>query len=66
MGHIKEPEGVDLIVGPSILTEQDRRMISEIIANYKRTGKLPAKSIRTRLRGHRRTEKHYRQHQRNL
>lgn len=44
MGHIKEPRGVDLIVGPSTLTEKDRKMISEIIANYKRTGKLPARS----------------------
>jgi hypothetical protein len=38
MGYIKDPEGVDLIVGPSILTEQDKMMISEIIANYKKTG----------------------------
>jgi hypothetical protein len=43
MGLIKEPKGVDLLVGPSILTEQDRKMISEIIANYKLTGKLPTK-----------------------
>jgi hypothetical protein len=38
MGYIKDPEGVDLVVGPSILTEQDKVMISEIIANYKKTG----------------------------
>lgn len=43
MGLIKEPNGVDLIVGPSVLTDNDRKMISEIIANYKRTGKLPNK-----------------------
>jgi len=43
MGLIKEPKGVDLIVGPSVLTDQDRKMISEIIANYKLTGKLPSK-----------------------
>ena len=43
MGHIKEPKGVDLLVGPSDFTEQDRKMISEIIANYKLTGKLPSK-----------------------
>jgi len=43
MGLIKEPKGVDLLVGPSVLTEQDRKMISEIIANYKLTGKLPSK-----------------------
>ncbi len=51
MGHIKEPEGVDLIIGPSVLTEQDRKMISEIITNYKRTGKLPTKTQRAGLRG---------------
>ena len=43
MGLIKEPKGVDLLVGPSVLTEKDRKMISEIIANYKLTGKLPRK-----------------------
>jgi len=49
MGYIKEPKGVDLVIGPSVLTEQDRKMISEIIANYKQTGKLPTKTQRTRL-----------------
>lgn len=53
MGLIREPEGVDLIVGPSILTVLDRQMISEIIANYRRTRKLPSKSERTRFRGRR-------------
>ena len=43
MGHIKEPKGVDLIIGPSVLSEQDRKMISDIIAVYKRTGKMPDK-----------------------
>lgn len=47
MGFIKEPKGVDLIIGPSVLTEQDKKKISEIIANYKLSGKLPAKTIRT-------------------
>ncbi len=46
MGYIKEPKGVDLVIGPSVLTEQDRKIISEIIANYKRTGKMPAKNKR--------------------
>jgi hypothetical protein len=36
MGYIKEPEGVDLIVAPSTFTVQDRQMISNIIANYKK------------------------------
>ncbi len=56
MGLIREPKGVDLIVGPSILTDKDRKMISEIIANYKRTGKLPSKvKKQTKLRGRRST-----------
>ena len=38
MGYIKDPEGIDLVVEPSILTAQDKLMISEIIANYKKTG----------------------------
>ena len=50
MGYIKEPKGVDLIVAPSVLTEQDLKMISEIIADYKRTGKLPVKNKRKTLR----------------
>ena len=49
MGYIKEPKGVDLVIGPSVLTDQDRKMISQIIANYKRTGKLPSKTQRTGL-----------------
>ena len=51
MGYIKEPKGVDLVIGPSVLTEQDRLMISEIIATYKRTGKFPGKKQQTRLHG---------------
>ena len=41
MGHIKEPIGVDLVVGPSKLTEEDLKVISEIIAKFKKTGKTP-------------------------
>jgi hypothetical protein len=37
MEYIKEPEEVDLIVAPSTFTAQDRKMISNIIANYKKT-----------------------------
>lgn len=44
MGLIKEPKGIDLIVGPSILTEKDKQFISSVIASYKRTGRIPAKS----------------------
>jgi hypothetical protein len=50
MGLIKEPKGVDLVVGPSVLTEQDRKLISEIIANYKLTGKLPSKNKKNNSR----------------
>lgn len=46
MGYIKEPKGVDLIIEPSVLTEQDKKTISEIIANYKRTGKMPVSQKR--------------------
>ena len=41
MGYIKEPKGIDLVIGPSVLSEQDRKMISDIISIYKRTGKMP-------------------------
>jgi hypothetical protein len=40
MRYIKEPEGVDLIVAPSTFTLQDRQMISNIIANYKKHAHL--------------------------
>jgi hypothetical protein len=50
MGLIKEPKGVDLVVGPSVLKENDRKLISEIIANYKLTGKLPTKSKQNNTR----------------
>lgn len=43
MGIIKEPKGVDLIIGPSKLTNRDKKMVSDIIAHYKRTGKKPVK-----------------------
>lgn len=39
MGHIKEPKGINLVVDPTPLSADDRRMISEIIANYKATGR---------------------------
>ena len=42
MGHIKEPEGIDFVVDPTPLTEEERKQISEIIAYYKATGrKMP-------------------------
>lgn len=40
MGYIKEPKGVDFVVEPHVVTEEDRRVISEAIAHYKATGKF--------------------------
>jgi hypothetical protein len=39
MAHIKEPNGVDFFVDPTPLTKQERQQISDLIANYKRTGR---------------------------
>lgn len=50
MGLIREPKGVDLVVSPSILTMHDRKIISQVIADYKKTGKMPVKSNSKRLR----------------
>ena len=41
MGYIKEPEGIDLNLSPIPLTDEDKKQISEIIAEYKNTGKIP-------------------------
>lgn len=57
MGLIREPKGVDLIVEPSVLTDDDKRIISEIITNYKRTGKVPAKGIKRKETVRRKTIK---------
>ena len=43
MGFIREPKGIDLIVKSEPLTEQDRKLISNVIAQYKLTGKKPSK-----------------------
>ena len=40
MGYIKEPKGVDFVVEPHVVTEEDKRIISEAIAHYKATGKF--------------------------
>lgn len=51
MGHIKEPAGIDFIVDPTPLTTEDRKMISEIIAYYKATGrKMPLQKSERRVR----------------
>ena len=41
MGHIKEPVGVDLNVGPMPFSAEDRQEVSAIIAQYKSTGEIP-------------------------
>ncbi|MEI6408892.1 MAG: hypothetical protein WCR52_05895 [Bacteroidota bacterium] len=41
MGYIQEPAGVDLVVIPMPLSEEDRMEISAIIAHYKNTGEMP-------------------------
>jgi hypothetical protein len=38
MGYIKEPFGIDFMVGANQFTIEDRKMISEVIANIKATG----------------------------
>ena len=40
MGFIREPKGIDLIVKSEPLTEQDRKLISNIITQYKLTAKM--------------------------
>jgi len=40
MGYIKEPKGIDFVVEPHVVTEEDRKVISEAIAHYKATGKF--------------------------
>jgi hypothetical protein len=41
MGYILEPIGIDLTLEPRPYTEADRLFISNIIAEYKRTGIVP-------------------------
>ena len=41
MGYIKEPKGVDFVVEPHVLTDEDQKIMSKIIADYKATGFKP-------------------------
>jgi hypothetical protein len=41
MGYVKEPKDVDLVVGPSILTEDIKNRIAYAIEEYRRSGKKP-------------------------
>ena len=49
MGYIKEPEGVDLIVGPMPFSAEDRQSVSDIIANYKSTGEIPVSTRKSKV-----------------
>ena len=40
MGYVKEPKGVDFVVEPHVVTDEDLRIMSKIIAEYKATGKI--------------------------
>ncbi len=40
MGYIKEPDGIDLNIGPMPLTTEDRQKISAIISQFKDSGKV--------------------------
>jgi hypothetical protein len=40
MGYIREPKGVDFVVEPHVVTDEDRRIMTEIITAYKTTGKI--------------------------
>ncbi len=35
MSYIKEPKGVDFVVEPHVLTDEDDKIMSKIIADYK-------------------------------
>jgi len=39
MGYIKEPKGVDFIIKSNPLTDNDRKDISKLIADYKKKTK---------------------------
>ncbi len=40
MGYIREPEGVDFVVDSRPLKGWEKKMLSEIIEHYKKTGKI--------------------------
>jgi len=40
MGYIREPKGVNFVVEPHVVTDEDRRIVSKFIAEYKSTGKI--------------------------
>jgi|GEM_PF-692419 len=52
MGYIKEPTNFDLNVGPMPFSDEDRREISAIIAQYKSTGEIPkpTRTIKSKIK----------------
>ena len=56
MGYIKEPKGVDFVVEPHIVTAEDRKIMSKIIADYKATGKI-TRAPRAKRKARRSTKK---------
>jgi len=38
MGYIREPEGIDFLVSPTVLTSEDDNAIKQAINSYKATG----------------------------
>jgi len=40
MGLIREPKGFDFVVDPRPLKDWEKKQISELIANYKKTGEI--------------------------
>jgi hypothetical protein len=51
MGHIKEPKGINFVVDPEPLSQEELKKISAIIAHYKATGKKKIDTIRTKQAG---------------
>jgi hypothetical protein len=48
IGQIKEPDGIDFVVDNKSLTDIERKQISEIIVQYKATGRKTSMPITTR------------------
>jgi hypothetical protein len=58
MGYIREPKGVDFVVEPHVLTDEDQKIMSKIIADYKATGKITRAPRPKKTRAGRKKAKH--------
>jgi hypothetical protein len=56
MGYIREPKGVDFVVEPHVVTDEDRKIMSKIIAEYKATGKI-TRAPKPKRKAHRAAKK---------